>query len=84
MNGVKAIKIMLPFPSSWFCNYGFSALTEIKGMKEGLLEIDNETRVCLAIMKPSFALSCSLKQAHPSHLSLQNKVFKVNLFFESG
>ena len=85
MNGIKAIQIMLPFASSWFCNYGFSALTEIKSMKgKGLLEIDNETRVCLTMMEPRFDLICSQKQAYPSHLSLQNKVFKVNLFFGSG
>ena len=68
MNGVKAIKIMLPFASSWFCKYGFSALIEIKSMKgEGLLQIDNETRVCLTMMKPRFDLICSQKQAHHSH-----------------
>ena len=31
--GVKAIKIILPFASSWLCEYGFSALTEIKSKK---------------------------------------------------
>ena len=33
MIGVKAIKIILPFASSWVCQYGFSALTEIKSKK---------------------------------------------------
>jgi len=27
---LKAVKIILPFASSWFCEFGFSALTEIK------------------------------------------------------
>ena len=67
MSGVKAIKIMLPFASLWFYKYGFSALTEIKSMKEGLLETDNKTRVCLTMMEPRFDLICSQKQAHPSH-----------------
>ena len=41
MIGVKAIKIMLPFVSSWLWKYGFSALTEIKSKKrERLLVID--------------------------------------------
>ena len=31
--GVKAMKIILPFASSWLCEYGFSALTEIKSKK---------------------------------------------------
>ena len=68
MNGVEAIKIMLPFASSWFCKNGFSASTEIKSMKGiGLLEIDNETRVCLTMMEPRFNVICSQKQAHLSH-----------------
>ena len=41
MIGVQAIKIMLPFVSSWLWEYGFSALTEIKSKKrERLLVID--------------------------------------------
>jgi len=40
MIGVKVIKIILPFESSWLCEYGFSALTEIKIKKTGdLLEL---------------------------------------------
>jgi len=30
---LKAIKLILPFASSWFCEFGFSALTEIKTKK---------------------------------------------------
>ena len=68
MNGVKAIKIMLPFASSWYCKYGFSALTEIRNVKgKELLEIDNKTRVCLTMMEPRFDLTCSQKQADPLH-----------------
>ena len=67
MNGVKAIKIMLPFASSWFFKYGFSALTEIKSMKgEGLVEIDNETRMSLTMMESRLDLICSQKLAHSS------------------
>ena len=31
---LKAVKIILPFASSWFCEFGFSALTEIKSKRE--------------------------------------------------
>ena len=66
--GTKAIKILLPFASSWLCEYGFSALTEIKSKKrERLLGIDDEMRVCLTMMEPRFDLICSQKQAHSSH-----------------
>ena len=82
MIGVKTIKIMLPFASSWLCEYRFSTWTEIRNKKrERLLGIDDEMRVCLTMMEPRFDLICSQKQVHPSHQSLQNKVFKLNLFF---
>ena len=65
---LKAIKIILPFASSWFCEFGFSALTEIKSQKrERLLTIDDEMRVCLSTFEPRLDHICSQKQAHPSH-----------------
>ena len=65
---LKAVKILLPFASSWFCEFGFSALTEIKSKKrERLLRIDDEMRACLSTSEPRFSLICSQKQAHPSH-----------------
>ena len=55
----KAIKI-LPFASSWLCEFGFSALTEIKSKKrQRLLAIDDEMRVCLTSLEPRFELICS-------------------------
>jgi len=46
MIDVKAIKIILRFASSWLCEHGFSALTEIKSkQREKLLGIDNEMRI---------------------------------------
>jgi len=65
---LNAIKILLPFSSTWFCEFGFSALTEIKSKKrERLLRIDDEMRVCLSTLEPRWSLICSRKQAHPSH-----------------
>ena len=65
---LKAVKILLPFSSSWFCETGFSALTEIKSKKrERLLRIDDEMRVCLSFLNPRWNLICSRKQAHVSH-----------------
>lgn len=65
---LKAVKIILPFASSWFCEFGFSALTEIKSKKRArLLRLDDEMRVCLSALEPRFDLVCSRKQAQPSH-----------------
>ena len=65
---LKAVKIRLPFSSSWFCEFGFSALTEIKSNKrERLLRIDDEMRICLSTLEPRWNIICSRKQVHPSH-----------------
>jgi zinc finger BED domain-containing protein 5/7/8/9 len=65
---LKAVNTLLPFSSSWFCEFGFSALTEIKSKKrERLLRIDDEMRVCLSTLEPRWNMICSLKQAQPSH-----------------
>ena len=67
---IKAIKILLPFASSWLCEFGFSALTEIKSKKrQRLLAIDDGMRVCLTSLEPRFELICSKKQAQQSHLA---------------
>ena len=36
---LKAIKTILPFASSWFCEFGFSALTKIKSKKRDFLQL---------------------------------------------
>ena len=78
----KAIKIMLPFASSWLCEYGFSALTEIKSKNlERLLGIDDEMLVCLTMTEPRLDCICFQKRAHLSHYSKQVKVFKSKFVF---
>ena len=50
---LKAIKIILASASSWFCEFGFSALTKIKSKKrERLLTIDVEMRAYLSTLEP--------------------------------
>ncbi|OMJ12819.1 Protein ZBED8 [Smittium culicis] len=66
--GFKAVKIILPFSSSWFCEFVFSVFSEVKSKKrERLLLIDKEIRNCLSTMELRFNLVCSRKQAQPSH-----------------
>ena len=42
-NKFKAIRVILLFASSWFCEFGFSALTEFKSKTIG-----DEMRACLS------------------------------------
>jgi zinc finger BED domain-containing protein 5/7/8/9 len=65
---LKAIKSLLPFGSSYLCESGFCALTEIKSKKrERLLILDDELRVCLTKIEPRIKFICAKKQAHSSH-----------------
>lgn len=64
----KAIDLLLPFGSSYLCEHGFSALTEMKSKKrERLQMIDEEMRVCLSKTEPRISLICSEKQSQVSH-----------------
>jgi len=68
MIGVKAIKIILPFASSWVCQYGFSALTEIKSKKrETFLELMTKCGYGWQKRNLLSIFICSRKQAHPSY-----------------
>lgn len=64
----KAVELLLPFGSSYLCELGFSALTEIKSKKrERLQMIDQEMRVCLSTIEPRINLICEKKQSQVSH-----------------
>lgn len=65
---LKAVKILLPFATSYLCELGFSALTEIKSKKRArLLMVDQEMRVCLSLIEPRIENLCSESQCHPSN-----------------
>lgn len=64
----KAIKILLPFSTSYLCELGFSVLTEIKSKKrERLLMTDAEMRVCLSTIEPRIEKLCNDAKCHESH-----------------
>ena len=65
---LKAVKVLLPFATSYLCEQGFSALTEIKSKKrERLLNVDQEMRVCLSTLNPRIEKLCIDKCCHSSH-----------------
>lgn len=65
---MKAIQLILPFGSSYLCEAGFSALTEMKSKKrERLQMVDEEMRVCLSNIEPRINLISAQKQSQVSH-----------------
>lgn len=55
----EAINILLHFSTTYLCELGFSALTNIKNKKrERLHSIDQEMRVCLSSIRPRIELLC--------------------------
>lgn len=64
----KAVKILLPFSTSYLCELGFSVLTEMKSKKrERLLIIDAEMRVCLSSIEPRIEKLCDDTKCNKSH-----------------
>ena len=64
----RAVKILIPFSTSYLCELGFSVLTEIKSKKrERILMIDAEMRVCLSSIEPRIEILCNESTCHESH-----------------
>lgn len=62
-----ALKILLPFATSYLCETGFSAVAVIKSKYRSQINLEKEMRVAISKLQPRFEKLCSEKQAHPSH-----------------
>lgn len=62
-----AIKVLLPFATSYLCETGFSAVVVIKNKYRSNINLEKEMRVAISKLEPRFNKLCSEKQAHPSH-----------------
>lgn len=65
--GQKAIRILLPFATSYLCETGFSAVAALKTKYRSQLNIEQELRVAVSCFKPRFEKLCTAKHAHCSH-----------------
>ena len=63
----KALKILLPFTTSYLCETGFSAVAVIKSKYRSKINVEREMRLAISKIQPRFEKLCRSKQAHPTH-----------------
>uniref|UniRef100_A0A672M114 HAT C-terminal dimerisation domain-containing protein n=1 Tax=Sinocyclocheilus grahami TaxID=75366 RepID=A0A672M114_SINGR len=63
----QALKVLMPFATTYICEAGFSALTLLKTKHRQRLDAENDLRVKLSSITPNFDNLCANMQAHPSH-----------------
>ncbi|QQP39824.1 Uncharacterized protein FKW44_003322 [Caligus rogercresseyi] len=62
-----ALKTLLPFPTTYLCEAGFSAVSTTKTKLRNRLDISNTLRVSLSPITPRWDRLISEKQAQGSH-----------------
>lgn len=63
----KALRVLLPFATSYLCEAGFSAVAVLKSKYRSKLNIEKEMRVAVTTLLPNFEEILNKKQAHCSH-----------------
>ncbi|KAG9282105.1 zinc finger BED domain-containing protein 5-like [Astyanax mexicanus] len=64
---LQAMRILLPFPTTYLCETSFSTMMAIKTKYRARLDVEDDLRVCLSPITPRIEKLCSERQAHPSH-----------------
>ncbi|XP_045121815.1 zinc finger BED domain-containing protein 5-like [Portunus trituberculatus] len=65
--GEEALRVILPFSSTYLCEAGFSALVVLKTKQRNRLDVANDLRCALSSFKPRISDLVRKKQQHPSH-----------------
>lgn len=63
----KALRILIPFATSYLCEAGFSAIAVIKSKYRSKINLEQEMRVAVSSFVPRFENMCGEHQAHTSH-----------------
>ena len=62
-----ALKALLPFPSSYLCETGFSTMSIIKTKYMNIMDVRSPLRVALSSIEPRIDKLSKNKQAHMTH-----------------
>ena len=68
-----AIKTLLPFPSTYLCEAGFSTMSYLKGKHRNALNIHALLQAALSFIEPQLDKLVANKQAHTSHQNSKDK-----------
>ena len=63
----NAIKTLIPFPTTYLCEHGFSTMSIIKTKYRNLINIHSPFRLALSTIEPRLEKIISQKQAQSSH-----------------
>ncbi|XP_067940278.1 protein FAM200A-like [Watersipora subatra] len=63
----KAIKILMPFSSTYLCEVGFSSILHLKTEKRNRLDLESDLRCALSKTKPDLCKLAQRHQQQPSH-----------------
>ncbi|XP_008189601.1 zinc finger BED domain-containing protein 5-like, partial [Acyrthosiphon pisum] len=63
----KALRILIPFATSYLCEAGFSAVAVLKSKYRSKLNVEKEMHVAVTTLIPNFEKLINEKQAHCSH-----------------
>ena len=69
------IKTLLPFPSTYLCEIGFTTMTYLKRKYKNALNIYAPLQVALSSIEPQLDKLIEKKQAHTSHQRIHIKRF---------
>ena len=65
--GCKALRVLVPFATSYLCEAGFSAVAVMKSKYRNKTSIKRDMRVVISNIAPRFNKMCIEQQAHCSH-----------------
>jgi hypothetical protein len=63
----EALKVLVPFATSYLCELTFSSMVDLKTKKRNRLQLENDLIICVCKIEPRFEKLLKNKQAQPSH-----------------
>lgn len=64
---MRALKVLVPFTTTYLCETGFSALLNLKSKWRNRLDVSDDMRVALSVTVPRYHVLIAQKQQQISH-----------------